>query len=237
MKKIALPSIFFVFILFKASGQSSKKEDVLYLKNKWILRGKILEKNNDIIKIQSRGGNVYVFSNKEIDSIAEEKIWKDFFYIKKGFAHFTELGPLVAGKTTINGVTTAAFSFQTINGYKFSQYAMAGIGVGADLYATQTVLPVFASFRGDLSKNGTIIPFYFGDAGYGINITQNSEDATNFKGGFMYALGLGLKIPFNRSAGFLLSMGYRYQKTSYSMNNSSTDIIYNRLAIRAGFFL
>jgi hypothetical protein len=144
---------------------------------------------------------------------------------------------LIAGKTTINGVTTAAFSFQTVNGYKFSRAAIAGIGAGADLYATQTILPVFGSFRGDLLKPGSVIPFYFGDAGYGINITQNSDNGTAFKGGFMYAAGLGLKIPFNHNAGFLLSFGYRYQKTSYTYNNTSTEITYNRLAVRAGFFL
>ncbi len=230
-------ALFFSFVFAETNAQSLKKEDVLYLKNKWVLRGKIIEQNNDTIKIQTREGNIYVFPLSEIDSIAHEKMWKNFFYKNKGFAHFTELGPLVAGKTTMSGVTTAAFSFQTVNGYKFSQYAMTGIGVGADLYATQSLLPVFVSFRGDLAKNGSAIPFYFVDAGYSINITQNSSEATGFKGGFMYALGLGIKIPFNRNAGFLLSMGYRYQRTSYQLNNESTNIIYNRLAVRAGFFL
>ena len=65
----------------------------------------------------------------------------------------------------------------------------------------------------------------------------NSANGTAFKGGIMYADGLGVKIPFNRDAGFLLSFGYRYQKTSYTYNAISTDIIYNRLAVRAGFFL
>jgi hypothetical protein len=237
MKRI---NILFFFLLFIVSGtyaQSSKTEDVLYLKNHWVIRGKILEQNNNSIKIQSHEGNIFVFPADDIEKTAQEKIWRNFVYKTRGFANFTELGPLIAGKTTIDGVTTAAFSFQTVNGYKFSQYAMAGIGVGADLYATQTVLPVFASFRGDLSKKGNVIPFYFADGGYGINITQNSDNGTAFKGGVMYAAGLGVKIPFNRSAGFLLSFGYRYQKTSYTYNNMATDVTYNRLAVRAGFFL
>jgi hypothetical protein len=219
-----------------AMAQTGNKENVVYLKNKWILRGKILEQDS-VLKLQTRDGNIYVFNSGEIDSVSNEHVWKNFYYRSKGFAHFTELGPLVAGKTTINGVTTAAFSFQTINGYKFSEYFFAGLGVGADLYATQTILPVFASVRGDLLKNGSVLPFYFAEAGYGINITQNSPGATDFKGGFEYAWGLGVKIPFNRNAGFLLGMGYRYQKTSYTQNNTSTGIIYKRLAVRAGFFL
>jgi len=214
-----------------------KTEDVVYLKNQWIIRGHIINRDSTSVKIITHEGNTLVFNTSEVDKIVKEKTWSGFIYRKKGFANFTELGPLIAGKTTIDGVTTAAFSFQTVNGYKFSQYAMLGLGLGADLYATQTILPVFGSFRGDLSKQGSVIPFYFGDAGYGINITQNSANGTAFKGGFMYALGLGLKIPFNRTAGFLLSAGYRYQKTSYTAGNASADVFYKRLAIRAGFFL
>ena len=237
MKKIYTIFFFLFFVLHFSYAQSSKTEDVLYLKNQWVIRGKILEQNGNSIKIQSHEGNIFVFLTGEIEKITQEKVWGSFVYKTRGFANFTELGPLIAGKTTIDGVTTAAFSFQTVNGYKFSQYAMAGIGIGADLYATQTVLPVFASFRGDLSKTGSAIPFYFADAGYGINITQNSANGTAFKGGACYAAGLGVKIPFNRNAGFLLSFGYRYQKTSYTYNSVVSDVTYNRLAVRAGFFL
>jgi len=237
MKRIVTFFFFLSFIVSSTFAQSSKTEDVLYLKNQWVIRGKILEQNNNSIKIQSHEGNIFVFPAGDIEKISQEKIWGNFVYKDHGFANFTELGPLIAGKTTIDGVTTAAFSFQTVNGYKFCQYAMAGIGIGADLYATQTVLPVFASFRGDLSKTGSVIPFYFADGGYGINITQNSYNGTAFKGGIMYAAGFGIKIPFNRNAGFLLSFGYRYQKTSYTYNNTATDVTYKRLAVRAGFFL
>lgn len=235
--KNCLLGFLLILITIQCLSQTSKSEDVLYLKNQWIIRGKITMQNDSLIKIQSAEGNMFAFSKKEIDTIKKENAWRNFMYKKKGFANFTELGPLVAGKTTIQGVTTAAFSFQTVNGYKFSQAAMAGIGVGADLYATQTIIPVFASFRGDLSTTGNVIPFYFGDLGYGINITQNSSAGESFKGGIMYAAGLGLKIPFNRSAGFLLSAGYRYQKTSYNANAINSVVDYSRLAVRAGFFL
>lgn len=237
MSKLVIISIFFLCISSCSNAQNSKMEDVLSLKNQWILRGKILKQDSANITIQTRDGNTYVFGQKEVSSITKEKAWGGFIYKPKGFASFTELGALVAGKTTINGVTTAAFSFQTVNGYRFSQYAMLGLGVGADLYATQTVLPVFGSFRGDLSTSGNVIPFYFGDAGYGINITENSPNSNSFKGGLLYALGMGLKIPFNRRAGFLLSAGYRYQKTTYLSGNTPTEIVYSRIAIRAGFFL
>jgi hypothetical protein len=237
MAKCIIVFVAFFCIANSTFSQSGKTEDVVYLKNQWVIRGQILNRDSASVKILTHDGNTFVFSANEIDKIVIENTWRGFTYRKKGFANFTELGPLIAGKTTIDGVTTAAFSFQTINGYKFSQHAMLGLGLGADLYATQTILPVFGSFRGEISKGGSAIPFYFADAGYGINITQNSANGTAFKSGVMYALGLGLKIPFNRSSGFLLSAGYRYQKTSYSVSNSSTNVLYKRLAVRAGFFL
>jgi hypothetical protein len=218
-------------------AQTGKTEDVVYLKNESVMRGKITERTSERVKIQTIDGNIYVFSMTEVEKITSEKRFGSFQYKNKGFAHFTELGPLIAGKTTIEGVTTAAFSFQTVNGYKFSKPAFLGVGIGADLYATQTIIPVFGSFRGDFSTGGAVIPFYFADAGYGINITQNSNNGTDFKGGITYALGLGAKIPFNRNAGFLISFGYRSQKTSFKQNNSNKEIQYNRLAVKAGFFL
>ncbi|KYP15422.1 hypothetical protein [Flavihumibacter sp. CACIAM 22H1] len=231
-----LPIFFFSLFCFSSFGQG-KKEDVLYLKNGSIIRGKILENNDQQAGIQVQDGTVWKFSKAEILEIKSENRFRNLHYKSKGFAHFTELGPLVAGKTTVAGVTTAAFSFQTINGYKFSQAAMVGFGTGVDLYATQTVVPLFASFRGDLSSKGTVLPFYFIDAGYGANITQNAPNGEDFKGGLLYAAGLGVKIPFNRSAGFLLSMGYRYQKTSSERGLDKFETTYRRLAIRAGFFL
>ena len=233
-----LKLILFSFLLTRFSfAQSLKKEQVIYLKNEWVIRGQIILQNAGGVKIRSSDGNIYFFNRTDIIKITEENRWNNFIYKQKGFAHFTELGPLVAGKTTQDGVTTAAFSFETVNGYKFCQYAFAGMGVGADLYATQTILPLFASFRGDIIKEGSVIPYYYGDLGYGFNITGSSSSLNSFKGGLHYAIGMGLKIPFNRNAGFLLSLGYNYQKTSYLSQGVQTNQDYNRLAVRAGFFL
>ncbi|MEP6464855.1 MAG: hypothetical protein ABJB05_01055 [Parafilimonas sp.] len=235
MIKIYVLLLLFFMSIKTASAQS--QDDVIYLKNQNIIRGTILTKNDSVCKIQTRDGSIYNYNLNEVENITREKAYKNFIYKKTGFTNYTELGALAAGKTSINGVTTAAFSFQTVNGYKFNQFAMVGAGVGADLYATQTVVPLFLSFRGDIAISGGVIPFYFADAGYGINITQKSAAADNFKGGLLYAAGLGLKIPFNKSAGVMLSLGYRYQKTTYNITNNPTEILYKRLAIRAGFFL
>jgi hypothetical protein len=234
MKGIFL--IVFICLMFSAIAQK-RMEDVIHLKNGSMLRGRLLPDSLLRIKLQTADGSVWAFDKTEVDFVTAELRFRNFLYKDKGFAHFTELGPLVAGKTTIDGVTTAAFTFQTVNGYKFNQYFFSGLGLGVDLYATQTVIPLFASVRGDFSMRGTIIPFYFLDAGYGFNLTQNSSAGVDFKGGLTYAGGLGVKIPFNRTAGFLLGIGYRLQKTGFVQDGDQRKVEYRRLAIRAGFWL
>ena len=229
-------AIVFISIFFSVNAQTGKKEDVIYLKNESVLRGAIIYRDDRRVKIQTGDGSIWVCNLNDIVKISSENKFGSFSNNRKGFASYTELGPLVAGKTTIDGVTTAAFSFQTINGYRFSRYFFLGAGAGADLYATQTILPLFTSIRGDFTGGGNIIPFYFADGGYGINITQNSAGSTDFKGGLLYAAGLGAKIPFNHGAGFLISFGYRYQTTEYQLNGTKTTVQYSRLAVRAGFF-
>lgn len=234
MRRLMLISLLLSGMMALAQG---RKEDVLYLNNGGVLRGTRLTDSLSMIRIRTADGSIWVYTPAEVKSVQKEASYHSYAVKQKGFAHYTELGPLVAGKTTIDGVTTAAFSFQTVNGYRFHPSFFSGLGVGVDLYATQTIIPVFGSIRGDLYKSGTVIPFYFADAGYGINITQNSSTGTDFKGGLLYAGGIGIKIPFNRTAGFLLSFGYRYQQTSYIQDNKDNSIKYRRLAIRAGFWL
>jgi hypothetical protein len=154
---------------------------------------------------------------------------------EKRFGHYTEIGALATTQTTPDNVTTAAFSFQMVNGYRFNRWVFTGIGVGADLFATETIVPVFASLRGDLLKNKDFVPFYFADLGYGINLTSNKD--ISYKGGLALAAGIGFKINLINDKGFLVSFGYRFQQASFLQNNIQSVRDYNRLALRAGFYL
>lgn len=154
----------------------------------------------------------------------------------RGFGHYTEIGALAATRNRPDNVTTAAFTFQTVNGYRFSRRVFTGIGVAADLYATQTIIPVFASVRGDLLKDVRFIPFYFVDAGYGIDITS-SVTSISYEGGMMFASGIGFKVPLYNGAGFMVSFGYRLQKGSTTEGGTENKYSNNRIALRAGFYL
>ncbi|WP_336516577.1 hypothetical protein [Pollutibacter soli] len=152
------------------------------------------------------------------------------------FGHFTEIGALAATRNRPDNVTTAAFTFQTVNGYKFSKQFFTGVGVAADMYATQTIVPVFASIRYSFLEQGAFIPFGFVDGGYGFDITSSTTDI-NYKSGPMLAAGLGFKIPINGGPGFLVSFGYRLQKGATVQSGLQSDYSNHRIALRAGFCL
>src|SRR4051812_9203565 len=108
-----------LFMIATKTVDAQSLEDVIYLKNQNVIRGTIIERSDSAYKIQTVDGSIYNYSKNEVDKVTREKLYSNFIYKQSGFSNYTELGALVAGKTTLQGVTTAAFSFQSVNGYKF----------------------------------------------------------------------------------------------------------------------
>jgi hypothetical protein len=232
------PIIFFILFIttFNIFAQQ-QNDDVLYLKNGSIYRGKIVEKNEQIIKLETYDKNIFAIQTADIQEIKQEQSLRKptARYKEKGFVHYTELGPLAMSNRASNGVTTSAFSFQTTNGYKFNQYLFTGVGVGADLYAIQTFVPIVLSVRGDFTNRGTKIPFYFAEGGYSINATSNDVAGITYKGGNTFAVGLGLKILFQENTGFIIGAGYRFQRSELVEKTKTTIEDFDRLTLRIGF--
>ena len=234
MKQIV--TIFLCIFTFNTFAQK-QNEDVLYLKNGSIYRGKITEKNEQTVKIETYDKNIFAVQLSDIQEIKQEVSLRKLvnLYKERGYVHYTELGPLAGSNRASNGVTTSAFSFQTVNGYKFNQYLFTGIGIGADLYAVQTFVPIVLSVRGDFTNKGNKIPFYFVEGGYSINATSNDVDGIKYQGGNTFAAGLGLKILFNENTGFVIGAGYRFQRSELLEKGKTTIEDFDRLTLRIGF--
>jgi len=229
-----LTILFVVSFAIISFGQKKTYVRVL-LKNGSVLRGTILEPGPPV-KLEMFDRSILSLQPDEVDKMETEKyVNPGIRYKQKGFVHFTELGPLAMSNRASNGVTTSAFSFQTTNGYKFNQWLYTGLGVGADLYAVQTFVPVVLSIRGDFTQRGDKIPFYFIEGGHGFNATSNDVDSVRFGGGPTIAAGIGLKILFSSNTGFTISAGYRFQRSSVQQLNTEKKEDFNRLTLRAGF--
>ncbi len=236
MMKIKNTLFFFLslFILTHISAQNKNTISyILYLKNGWELHGSNIENTDSTTVITLMDESRFVFKKSEIDSLKTDI--KTDNLKKTGFSHYTEIGALAATKNRPDNVTTAAFSFQTVNGYSFNNHLFTGFGIGIDLYATETVIPLFASIRGDILNDAGFMPFYYIDGGYGWNITNTIENI-NYSGGLLFASGIGFKKGFNNQTGFLISAGYRLQKGATTIGANRQNFSNDRISLRAGFY-
>ena len=64
-----------LLLTFSITAQQIEEnmEDVVYLKNGSILRGMIIEMNNERVKIEILGGSVFAFQMTEVEKITREK--------------------------------------------------------------------------------------------------------------------------------------------------------------------
>ncbi len=227
----------------RAQAPVPTMEDVLYLRNGSVLHGQRLPLSADapdVMRLRLPSRDILAFPLADVDSVGRQQRPPGPGAARpRGFGHYTELGALAA-RNTNSSVNTSAFSFQTVNGYRLRPALFVGGGVGIDLYATQSIVPVFASLRGELPvRRGPLRPFWFVDGGYGFNLTGRDEalpGPVTYAGGRLWAAGLGLKVLFNEQTGFLVSIAYRAQNAAITRDPAPRqELEFQRLAVRAGF--
>ncbi|MDO1445602.1 hypothetical protein Q0590_05045 [Rhodocytophaga aerolata] len=241
-----LPAMVFILLLTVSSASAQRNlEDVLYLKNGSMLRGKITELSADTISIEIVGGSVFVFPSSEAKGISREK--KLVRYKESGYMFVLETG-LLAGKRPGNSLTRAnesinSFTLQCINGHEFRPELALGIGTGIDSYQNFTILPVYLRLSGSFPKvSQKFSPMYIVDGGYGFySRLFNGNNITNGNGGLMLNPAAGVRIRLSNSSSFILNAGYRFQKGSTANffgtpgDGIREKITFNRVSIRAGF--
>ncbi len=210
-------------------------EDVVYLKNKSILRGQIIEINMDAsVTIEISGGSRLVYPMSEVDRITREaskshKSQKEVRIKEQGYFNSTEIG-----------ITTdmSAFSVHNVNGYYFNRFLGVGVGLGIDgggvsdhdLYVKEED-PFFNIYlRGEWQLfESKITPFYFLDIGYGIPLFTSSRSDNMgrpfltfqrtttelVEGGWMFDIGMGVRLHLHTPSRISgqLTLGYKLQRS------------------------
>ena len=219
-------------------------EDVIYLKNGGVIRGKIIENTganeqngSGKVKIELAGGSIFVFSNTEIDSIRKEnalknrirELNKNYFRKNQGYRNITEEIALIYGTTLTNNQVTynnngqddVGLSLHSINGYQFWPTLFVGGGVGIDRFISyqETFSPFYLRLASEFLKK-KVTPYVYADAGYGV-MWQTSYDHNYYsyyknKGGFYCAAGGGVRVYTHSRASVMFSIGYK-------QTNSETD--------------
>lgn len=258
MKKALTLSLTLLIATFLMAQKTM--QDVVYLKNGSILKGKITPTGRPAsVSIELWGGSTLVVPTADIDSIKKENLLKarvallkrDYFRRNSGYRHTTELG-IIYGTNLKNTGNTYYYnpaddfglSLHTVNGYQWWPYLFTGAGMGIDRYITygQTFSPFYLRLASEFLKK-KVTPYVFADAGYAVMWKQRKDDGLEYKnkGGLYIAAGAGIRIYTFSRASVLLSLAYKRcnseSKWWYTGNEGyiyATQRTYQRIVFNVG---
>jgi len=247
--KQTLLFIFFAVLSWADVSAQHILEDVVYLNNGSIIRGKIVKNENDTLKIETCGRNLFVFKSSEIQKTTMElrqaskhEFREEFVSTKqKGIYSYTTLGLLIGSNTS------PTFSFQTTAGYNFNTHIGLGLGLGIENLQTE-IVPVFVSFKSNLTEKANS-PFFSCHIGYSFPLVKEENDdnmyynsTSEYEGGVNVGFDVGVHSYKTQKRAFTITAGYRYQLVSETYTNfyNSSSIeknIYefNRISVKIGF--
>jgi hypothetical protein len=229
-------------------------QEVIYLKDGSIIRGKLISNESDVVKIESCCGNVYVFKQSDILRIVREESdynnetknekqtktsYRRSDTLKtKGYFNFTSFGTLVGSKSTDK---PTPLSIIMEHNYRFNSYVAIGAITGVEML-NEAVLPIGVNVKGMLPlRRGNTI--YLGlSGGYSISLDNPVMDYYEVKeanGGFMFNTELGVIFPSSTDISCFIAIGYRYNELNYVredwwMTEVERTMYFNRLSLRFG---
>ena len=213
MRKLLLLLILpFVFTANAFSQKYADYQDVVYLKNGSIIRGIIVEQiPSQSIKIETTGGNVFVYAIDEVEKIAKEpkveidsKVSSPNTGLKRGYRGIVEFGTVF--------LPDIGVKLEVINGYQFNPYFSLGFGVGFHWYfgyENTILLPLYADLRVNfLDKK--VSPYISLGIVYSFNLTD-AEPA-----GMYFTPTCGIRFKFTERTSMNLGLGFGFQGFRYN---------------------
>lgn len=215
-----------IFLMVQAQDLN-KTEDVVYLKNGGILRGEIVELNeNEYLKIETAGRNIFVIMMNEVEEIATEAIPVQPYFKESGYINRSGFEFMRA-----NGNSTARFYM--INGYRFTPRFSAGIGFGITPYNDPlTLVPLFIDLNLRFLK-ANASPYLFVKAGYNFSVHYDDDvQIDRHSGGLLFNPGVGLQFDLSSNFGWYINAGYNIDNSYYAFEWWGTQTVENDLSFR-----
>jgi hypothetical protein len=240
MKKIFPVFVFLViFMTCKVTAQS--KEDVIYLSNGSILRGKVIEHVSGVqTSIEIVGHNVLVFPDSVIKMLLRDQP-------VKAKDRENKASPVeMAANISFYGGSDNSTGFTFITSYRFPFRLATGVGVGIEWFDHQQI-PLMGDIKYYFLK-GSWSPYVYAQCGYAFQLSTNSEgDWSEYYGGVLVGTGGGMRFDFSKRNALIFSVGYRFQQTKtvtgsypwyssmYQPYETTRYDKYNRLTFSLGF--
>lgn len=238
-------------------NQTADLQEVVYMKNGSIIRGKIIsmDKEGDIT-IKIVGGTVLVFPSSEVDNIkfesgspyfnnrAYKRIPRPYNVPEPGNYQVAVMGWVVGqGQWGFR----PGFSAHYVYGRYINQNLALGLGIGFDVYdlidngdgAAQFYLDARGYF-----KNTSQTFFYKVGLGYG-DVFTNRWQVTETTGGLYANPAIGLRFASRSRTHFIMELGATFQKANYvesvwdpidgtNTQRSEIDIWFQRNTLKLG---
>ena len=242
MKRI-VPIIALILFLAASNSFGQSKEDVVYLNNGSIFRGKVVENVTGVrTSIEILGHNLIVIPDSAIKMILMDQ--KLQTREKENFGSPVEMNAGVNFYGGSDNSNSGGITF--ITSYRFPFRLSVGAGVGMEWFEHQQI-PFMAETKYYFLK-GSWSPFVYAQGGYALPMTKKTDDyySDKYYGGWLAGTGGGMRFNFTKRNALVFSFGYRYQKTKTILGSypwmSSIQLYettrydeYNRLAFSFGF--
>lgn len=218
-------------------------QDVIYLKNGSVIKGEVIEKKaNGGITVRLDNGRTVEYSQFDVREISQDATRSERMAAKKytafeeqvsGYFFAAELG--FGSSVGEDGGQIAPIGFSVVNGFRFSEFLSAGVGIGVRSYvgganknirtvnSDRTVFPIYFDLRGNFvsHKSRNLVPYWSMDVGY----TLVDKD-------IFFSPTVGLSIGGNRN-NFIVGITYMGQFIERP-NKDSKDVL-DMLGLKVGF--
>ncbi len=233
MKKLIALCTLLIAIASTTWAQTSGFKDIIHLKNGSIIKGKILEDiPGETMKIQTAGGNTFVYKYADIEKTAKERVrenvpavsdsepatsynepaWTDndtrpnSQTTRRGYHGMIDFGPQYA---SVDGHNAYGGELSTTHGFQIFNCLFAGLGTGVSYYHVDDMsesnaifIPLYTAVR-YIPINGGFSPFIELRGGYDVYSNMDGN-------GVYFAANIGLRLGSGKKA-FNLMAGYTYR--------------------------
>lgn len=237
--------LFLLIGLFSLTGNAQNKIDKVYLKNRSILRGTIIENSDSMVRIIVVGGSVWTIPSSYVAGTGKGKPDKQPFQTintektmikERGYNLITNIGVYFP----FSGEKSSYFHCSAIHSYSILPNLSIGLGLGIDR-DVRSYYPIFADARVYVNRKkfAPFISVSYGKAfAWDKTVYFMWRDLNNY-GGPYFCTSLGIEFPWSEKLSFLLAIEYKYQKNTYK---SLPDTQYfelieeiNRFGLKLGF--
>jgi len=209
-----------LFLISSTVHAQKDLEDVVYLENGSIIRGKIIEYNKDgNIKIETLGGSILVYPSTDVVKIKKEPQKNRPTKSRKRPNHIPKEKDIylsIMGGTMLGinewGAPVPGISAKATLGWHFNRFIGIGGGVGLMILGQESFAPIYANIRSCFMKKSVSL-FADVNIGYGLPLLINNSWLRDFKaqGGLYIRPSIGVRLPATRRTHTTLDLGYVIQ--------------------------